>query len=79
MIETKLGVTKITKANYRLCNLLNCSKEDVDITVRSGLTTDLCAILHAIKAVYGIETAMEMWLKAVEVITSEALDGKETT
>ena len=46
MIETKLGETKITKANYKLCNLLNCSKEDVDIAVLSELTADLCAILH---------------------------------
>ena len=73
MIETKLGETKITKANYKLCSLLNCSKEDVDIAVCSGLTADLCAILHTIKEAYGIETALEMWLKAAEIITSDEL------
>lgn len=74
MIETKLGETKITKANYKLCNLLNCSKEDVDIAVRSGLTADLCSIFHAIKETYGLETTLDMWLKAAEIVTSEALD-----
>lgn len=78
MIETKLGETKITEANYKLCNLLNCSKEDVDVAVRAGLTVDLCSILHAIKETHGIETALKMWLKAAEIITSEELDGKET-
>lgn len=77
MIETKLGETKITKANYELCKLLNCSKKDVDIVVRSGLTSDLCAILHAIKETHGIDSALDMWLKAAEIITREVLDKKE--
>lgn len=74
MIETKMGETKITKPNYKLCDLLNCSKKDVDIAVRAGLTADLCSILHAIKETQGLEKALEMWLKAAEIISSEELD-----
>ena len=74
MIETKMGETKITKPNYKLCNLLSCSKEDVDIAVRAGLTADLCSILHAIKETQGLENALQMWLKAAEIISSEELD-----
>ena len=33
MIESKLGTVKFTKEKYELCELLHCSKEDIDNTV----------------------------------------------
>lgn len=71
MIQTKLGEVKLTKPNYQLCNLLQCSKEDVDITVKSGLIADLCTILKALELEYDIETALEMWTKAATIIAGE--------
>ena len=60
MIQTKLGEVKLTKPNYKLCDLLQCSKEDVDIVVKSELTADLCSILHALEHEYDPVTAFEM-------------------
>lgn len=71
MIVTKLGTVKLTKPNYQLCDLLQCSKEDVDIAVKSGLIADLCTILKALELEYDIETALEMWTKAATVIVEE--------
>ena len=71
MIQAKLGEVKITKPNYQLCDLLQCSKGDVDATVKAGLTADLCSILKALELEYDIETALEMWTKAAEIIIEE--------
>ena len=71
MIQSKLGEVKLTKPNYQLCDLLQCSKADVDIAVKSGLIADLCSILHALTLEYDPVTAFEMWTKAAEVIAAE--------
>ena len=56
----------MTRPNYELCDILNCTKEDVDITVEAGLCADLTAILGALGDIYGAEHAMKMWTRAVE-------------
>ena len=71
MIETKLGEVKLTKPNYKLCDLLQCSKSEVDIVVKSGLIADLCSILKALELEYDPVTAFEMWTKAAQVIAAE--------
>ena len=68
MIESKLGTVKFTKANYELCDLLHCSKEDIDATVKSTLTADLAAILFSLGKKYDPVTAIEMWLKVVDIV-----------
>lgn len=71
MIQSKLGEVKLTKPNYQLCDLLQCSKSDVDIAVKSGLIADLCSILKALELEYDPVTAFEMWTKAAQVIAAE--------
>lgn len=71
MIQAKLGAVKLIKPNYQLCELLQCSKEDVDIAVKAGLIGDLCTILKALELEYNIETALEMWTKAATIIVGE--------
>lgn len=67
MIQSKLGEVKITRPNYELCNILNCSKSDVDNVVEASLGADLTSILGALGDIYGTEHAMEMWTRSAEV------------
>ena len=71
MIQSKLGEVKLTKPNYQLCDLLQCSKADVDIAVKSELIADHCSILHALRLEYDPVTAFEMWTKAASIIATE--------
>ena len=71
MIQSKLGEVKLTKPNYQLCELLQCSKEDVDISVKSGLIAYLCSILKALELEFDPATAFEMWTKAATIIAAE--------
>lgn len=66
MIQSKLGEVKITRPDYELCKILNCSKSDVDSAVEAGLGADLTSILGALGDIYGAEHAMEMWTRAGE-------------
>lgn len=77
MIQSKLGEVKITQPNYELCKILNCTKEDVDISVKAGLVADLSAILGALSHRYGTENAMEMWTRSAELYI-EAMKGETT-
>ena len=67
MIESHLGKVKLTKANYDLCDLLHCSKEDMDATIEAALIADLAAILITLGKQYDPVKAMEMWLKVADI------------
>ena len=71
MILSKLGEVKLTKPNYQLCDLLQCSKSEVDTAVKLGLIADLCSILKALELEYDPVTAFEMWTKAAQMIANE--------
>ena len=66
MIQSKLGEVKITQPNYELCDVLSCTKEDVDMSVEATLGADLTSILGALGDIYGTEHAMEMWTRSAE-------------
>lgn len=67
MIKATLGEVHITKADYRLCDILGISKSEVDMVVETGLGADLSSILGALTDVYGAEKALEMWTKSAEI------------
>ena len=71
MIKSTLGTVKLTKANYELCELLDCTKSDVDISVRATLYADLVAILYALMKQQGMEQALEMWYQATKAAIEE--------
>ena len=68
MIESRLGKVSLTKENYNLCDMLHCSKEDVDSVVKATLTADLVAILDALGKKYDPVTALEIWLKVADIV-----------
>ena len=67
MIQSKLGEVRITRPNYELCHILNCTKDDVDHIVEASIGADLTAILGALGDIYGTEHAMELWTRSAEV------------
>lgn len=67
MIQSKLGEVKITRPNYELCEVLDCSKHDVDKIVEATIGADLTAILNALADIYGTEHAMVIWTRSAEV------------
>lgn len=71
MIQAKMGFVKLTKPNYKLCDLLQCSKQDVDLVVEANLYGDITSILAALADVYGAEKALDMWTKAAEAVVEE--------
>lgn len=77
MIQSKLGEVKITRPNYELCELLDCSKTDVDAVTEATLGADLSSILNALASMYGIDHAMEMWTRSAEVYI-ESMKGETT-
>ena len=77
MIESKLGTVKLTEPNYKLCEILEISKADVDIGVRTMLIADLGAILKALELRYGLAEAMEMWVEVASIITDIHNEEKE--
>lgn len=77
MIKSCLGEVHLTKPDYQLCEILNVSKEEVDIVVETGLGADLTAILGALADVYGAEKALEMWTKSAEIFL-KTMKGETT-
>ena len=77
MIESNLGTVKLTEPNYKLCELLEISKEDVDIGVRSMLIADLGSILKALELRYGLADALEMWVEVADIVTELHNEEKE--
>lgn len=75
MIQSKMGEVKITRPNYELCKLLNCSKSDVDHVVEVTIGADLISILGALNDIYGTEYAMEFWTRSAEVFV-ETMKGE---
>lgn len=67
MIISTLGDVTLTKPNYKSCDVLSCTKEDVDMSVEAILGADLTSILGALGDMYGTEHAMEMWTHSAEV------------
>lgn len=59
MIKTCLGEVHLTKPDYKLSEILNIPKEEIDAIVEAGLGADLSAIL-------GAEKALQMWTKTAE-------------
>ena len=75
MIQSILGEVKITRPNYELCNILKCTKEDVDEIVEASLCADLTEIVAALDDIYVTERAMKMWTRSAEVYI-ETLKGE---
>ena len=71
MIQSKLGEVKLTQPNYELCKLLNCSSEEVDISVEATLSADLSSILMALAHRYGAEKALSMWTHSAQIVIDE--------
>ncbi|MBP3887739.1 MAG: hypothetical protein J6F30_08845 [Cellulosilyticum sp.] len=67
MIKSCLGEVQLTRPDYKLCEILSISKEDVDHVVDAGLKADLTSILGALADIYGDEKALEMWTKSAAV------------
>ena len=66
MINSCLGEVHLTRPDYKLCEILHVTKEEVDLVVETGLGADLTAILGALADVYGAEKALEMWTASAE-------------
>ena len=77
MIKSKLGEVKLTKPNYELCDILDCSKEEVDATVKALLVADLGSILSALEIQYGMADALEMWVTVADLVTDLYNEEKE--
>ena len=77
MIKSTLGKVKLTQPNYELCELLDCTKEEVDRIVKTGLVADLGAILTALEIRYGLDDALQMWVDTAEIITELHNEEKE--
>ena len=77
MIKSKLGEVKLTKPNYELCDILDCSKEEVDATVKALLVSDLGSILSALEIQYGMADALEMWVTVADLVTDLYNEEKE--
>ena len=67
MIQSKLGEVKITRPDYKLCDVLSCSKSDVDMCVEVTLGADLTSILGVLGDIYGSEHALGMWTRTAEI------------
>lgn len=77
MIQSKFGAVKLTRPDYDLCDILSCSKEDVDHVVEATLVADLTSILGALGDIYGTGHAMEMWTRSAETYI-EIMKGETT-
>lgn len=75
MIKSTLGEVILTQPNYELCDVLSCTKEDVDMSVEAILGADLTSILGALSDIYGAGHAMEMWTRSAELFR-ETLIGE---
>ena len=53
MIKSCLGKVNLTIPDYKLCKILDITKEEVDRIVEAGLGADLTSILGALADVYG--------------------------
>ena len=73
MIESNLGKVTFPRANYDLCDTLNCSKEDIDRVIETTILADLTAILISLGKKYDPVKAMEMWLTVIDI----ALESEE--
>lgn len=78
MINSQMGTVKLTKPRYELCGLLNCTKEEVDISVRAVLYGDLSVILHGLIEHQGLEQALEMWTDVAYEVIKEREGDKWT-
>lgn len=78
MIKSCLGEVQLTRPDYKLCDILNIPKEEVDLVVEAGLVADLTSVLGALADVYGAEKALEMWTKSAQRYL-EALKGDTST
>lgn len=67
MIKSNLGKVHLTRPNYKLCDILNVPKEEVDLAVEAGLGVDLASILRALADTYGSDKALEMWTRSAEL------------
>lgn len=66
MIYTNLGKVKTTQPNYKLCELLNMPKSEVNNVTEAILGADLMTILDALAGIFGTEHAMEIWTHVAE-------------
>ena len=77
MINSFLGGVQLTKPNHELALKLGMKPQDADIAVATMLCADLTAILNALVVTYGLNEALDMWYKAVEVYAeAEKMKGE---
>ena len=75
MIHSELGIVKITRPDIISKELFKCSETVATAFCEAIIGADLTAIFNALASMYGIDHAMEIWTRSVEVYI-ESMKGE---